>query len=448
MRTAIKSNRAAARRLAWKSAGSGYRINARLAYLLPWLFPMSIVVPATFSLPLANALTVPRLFLFFTLYPTIREMYRKLTGGGYVPVVSDLMVLLMSSWMIVVIVYHQGPKGLIGFGALTAIEFAAGYFMARAFFGTPIGFFQFTKVLRIVISLVLATALLDTLSGQNLVARIGWQITGSQPLETFPMRFGLVRAQGSLEHPILLGIFFVLSSILMFHSALKPIQKTFWIGVCMFGLLLPLSSAPLLSMTMSFGLILLFNNLRGLPWGMLLIFLVGVFFVGSFMVLVDNPILTLINNLTLDPQTGIFRTLIWKWALINIERAPLLGIGFDEWLRSEDMPPSIDSLYLVQAVRFGIPALVLMVLAIFTTGLTMQSRPLVRYPDPTITFIRTGLGICIFIVCFNAFTVHFWGANWVLLAIIMGMRAGMTEAAYLPPIMRGEEPETGTVSQT
>ena len=65
-----------------------------------------------------------------------------------------------------------------------------------------------------------------------------------------------------------------------------------------------------------------------------------------------------------------------------------------------------------------------MVLAIFATELTMQSRPLVRYPDPTITFIRTGLGICIFIVCFNAFTVHFWGANWVLLAIIMGMRAG------------------------
>ncbi|KQS80566.1 hypothetical protein ASG25_02995 [Rhizobium sp. Leaf384] len=427
------------RRRAWRTAGSGYQIDAKMAYILPWLFPMSIVFPATFALPLANALTVPRLFLFFTIYPTIREIYRKLTGGGYVPVLSDVMVILMTMWMVIVIVIHQGPKGLIGFGSLSAIEFAAGYFMARVFFGTPIGFNQFTRVLPIVVGLVLATALVDTASGQALFAKIGQQMTGGPPVEPFPKRFGLVRAQGSLEHPILLGIFFVMSSVLLFFSDLKPLRKVFWIGVCLFAMLLPLSSAPILSMTMAFGLILLLNRVKNIPWATMMIFLVGIFFVASFMILVDNPVLTLINNLTLDPQTGVFRTLIWKWALLNIERAPLIGIGFDDWMRAEDMPTSIDSLYLVQAIRFGIPALALLVLALLTTGVTMQSRPLVRYPNPAIDFIRTGLGVCIFIILFNAFTVHFWGADWVLLAIVMGMRAGMTEASYMPPFMRGEE---------
>lgn len=423
----------------WKRTAEQYRVDTRMSYRLPWIYPLSICVPSSLSLPLANALTFPRLCLFITLIPTIRELKNKLVRGAYVPVVSDFMVLLMMAWMIMTVVIHQGAKGLIGYGALTAIEFAGGYLLARIYFGTVAGFDQFARVLPVIIGLVMLTALLDTASGQYLMQRLGWQISGSPPPEDFPKRFGLIRAQGSLEHPILLGIFFVISVNLLYHSLLPPLKKFIWIALCLFGLLLPLSSAPLLSMTMTFGLILVIHHLRGLPWGVLTIMLSGAFFVACFMVMVDNPVITLINHLTLDPQTGIFRTLIWKWALVNIERAPWIGIGFDDWLRSEEMPPSIDSLYLVQSIRYGIPALAFLMLGIFTTGFSMQSKPLVLFPDPRIAFIRSGLGICLFIICFNAFTVQFWGADWVILAMIMGMRAGLTESQYMPPAMRGDD---------
>lgn len=432
------------RRLAARGTSAGYRANSRLAYWIAWLFPGSLVAPSSLTI-VVGALTVPRIALFLASVWTFRELWRKLTMGGYVPIASDLLVPITAIWMLVTLGIHEGAKGLVGYGAVAAIEFALAYFLARVFFGTPAGFQQMVRVLRFVAAILVVTAFLDTISGQHLIWTIG-RILSRAPLDDIIVkRFGLVRAQGSLEHPILFGVFFVMCTLIIGHSALRAIEKIGWIAVCVVGILLPLSSAPVLSLLMSIATILFLRAFDRFPWRMLVLAAAAIFALVTFFALVDDPLTTLIQNLTYDPQTGLFRVLIWQWVGLNVERAPWIGIGFADWLRSEEMPSSIDSLYLIQTIRHGVPALILMVLSFLSTGVTMPLRPQRRYESERITVLRQGLAIVIFIIVFNAFTVHFWGSTWALLAIVLGARAGLTESIYLHPFTRDDEPPSSAL---
>ena len=113
---------------------------------------------------------------------------------------------------------------------------------------------------------------------------------------------------------------------------------------------------------------------------------------------------------------------------VNIETSPWIGIGTADWIRPTNMSATIDSLWLVQAVRYGIPAALLLALSCATTGISMRwnLRKAVSL-DPAISSMSLGIGTSIFILFFCAFSVHFWGFVWLLLAALLGMRAGLTE---------------------
>jgi hypothetical protein len=143
--------------------------------------------------------------------------------------------------------------------------------------------------------------------------------------------------------------------------------------------------------------------------------------------LADDPVRVMIDHLTLDPQTGLYRLQIWRWGLVNVRSAPFFGIGLADWIRGDEMSATIDSLWLVQTVRYGIPGSVLLALALLSTGITVavgRLRPL----GAEIEDARRGLAICIFLYAFAAFTVHIWGYNWIFLASLLGIRAGLTES--------------------
>jgi len=41
------------------------------------------------------------------------------------------------------------------------------------------------------------------------------------------------------------------------------------------------------------------------------------------------------------------------------------------------------------------------------------------------------LGIIIFLIILAGFTVHFWGSTWILIALLVGLRAHLGELAAL-----------------
>jgi uncharacterized membrane protein len=111
----------------------------------------------------------------------------------------------------------------------------------------------------------------------------------------------------------------------------------------------------------------------------------------------------------------------------------------DDWLRGEDMPPSIDSLWLVLAIRYGYPAAILLALSMVSTLVALPIRARRRFPTHRLSMLRMGVGLILLILALMAFTVHYWGTAWVMLAMVMGMLAGLSEAAYLPPAQRADE---------
>lgn len=427
------------RRLSFTSGGHRYRANARFAYVAALLCLGPLAAPSSLTIA-AGALTLQRIALFLVSLPIGIELFRKVTSGGYLPTASDVVVPLMAAWILVTLYVNEGIKSLVGYGAVSAIEFLVAYFLARVYFGTPTGFNQFIKVLKIIVLLITITALLDTLLSQHVSWTIGRILSGTSAEDIVSWRFGLIRAQGSLENPILLGVFMVICIILLASSGLPDTEKPIWISIGLLGVLLPLSSAPLLSLFMSATMFLMLRTVNRFPWGILFIVLFAIYTFSAFLLLVDDPLRTLIRNLTIDPQTGLYRVTIWQWAAYNIRRAPWTGIGFTDWVRDSEMSSTMDSLYLVQAVRFGLPAAILLVLSMVTTGITMPLRAQILYRREDIRSLRQGLSIAIFILLFNAFTVHFWGAIWTMLAIVLGCRAGLTESQYLHPYARGEPP--------
>ncbi|GGH17184.1 hypothetical protein GCM10007036_18450 [Alsobacter metallidurans] len=426
---------------------TSYRFNPADAYNAAWFYPGFMVVPSSIILPLAGALTVLRVGIFIAFLLAFREVLRKLLRGGFVLVLSDLFVPAMGAWMVGTIVYHQGAGGLVGYGTVAALEFCFTYLIARVFFGTPAGYEQFIRVLKVAVVAILISALADTATGMNVVSRVGAMLTRVSAGELADVqrnyRFGLIRAQGSLEHPILLGVFGAIAVILFFFSRLNQTQKLVWCSISAFMAMLALSSAAFLSLTFFFGAAVFGRIFRHHPWKWKALAMMALFGVGCLFILVDNPVETMIRNLTLDPQTGLFRLQIWQWVGLNVQRHPFVGIGFADWARPDNMPPSIDSLWLIQSIRNGLPAAILLGAAMLTTGFALPLHSRRSAGNAFIANAHSGLGIAIFIYAFNAFTVHFWGTNWTLLAAILGMRAGFTECLYLTPFARADDANFG-----
>ena len=67
---------------------------------------------------------------------------------------------------------------------------------------------------------------------------------------------------------------------------------------------------------------------------------------------------------------------------------------------------SIDCVWLVEGARYGLPAVVLLILTMFSPLLRKQKTPL----DPRIRELRIGFSLAIVTMSVMGLTVHFWEA--------------------------------------
>lgn len=423
---------------------SVYRVNPAESHLVAWLVLASFMVPNDFNLPLAGGLTVMRVCLLAAFVPTIFVLVRKLRERGFILVLSDIVVLLMAVWIMAVMVVHAGPKALVSVSGITGIEFAVAYFVARTFFGTPAGLSQFARVLRIVVPCLILLALIDTASGTNIVGKVASSIfprnvsTDGITASPTAYRLGLVRARGAIEHPILFGTLMLTAGIL-FYAAIENLSvRVQLMAMCFFGICLSLSSAPFLGLAIFLALLAINDTFDRRSWRYALMLALALYVIALVAIFVDDPIRTLINSLTFDPQTGLFRMLIWEWVGLNLQHAPWIGLGNDDWLRAEDMSGSIDSLWLVQSIRYGYPAAALLALSLLTPGIALPLVARRRYPSREISAARFGTAAILVIMAFLAVTVHFWGSAWIMLAMVLGIAAGLTESLMLTPEMRAD----------
>jgi hypothetical protein len=416
-----------------------FRFNPRLTFWAACLLLFSFFGPAEAVVRLGVGFTALRAALFAILIPAVVTFYRKIARGGYVPVMSDVFVPIMAVWMALALATTGGVKSLLGIDTAVIIEFTSAYLAARCFFATAPGLEQFVKILLVVAIGLVGLGLIEEAARANVISALASKIFHTnRVLITTQYRMGLVRVRVSFEHSILYGAFFAISAPLFFY-VLKSIKaRLLGLATCFVGTFLSLSSGPILCFAIFASAVTFDSLFFRLRWRWALLAVFCAYGLAVILLTVDQPLESMIQLGTLDPQTGLYRLQIWHWIGYNLRDSWLFGTGGKDWVRPAQMIASVDSLWLVQSLRSGYVGVGLLVLSIAGAFFVWPPRQLPTYPNPHYNRLRVAVGISILQFVLLAFAVHIWGIMWAYLAMLLGIRAGLSEARFLPPEIRGD----------
>jgi O-antigen ligase len=347
----------------------------------------------------------------------------RLAAGRYRFVWSDLLALLTGFWMLVALANMDGVQSALNHGGPIALEFCIGYMAARfllAEHGQAVSFINFLCWAIAVVGLL---GLSDTLTHSFFVHDVTRGLTGGRIFLDAGDRLGLIRAASTHEHPILFG--FTCSVGLLLAISMPIRARGFAILACALGAFLALSSGPIQGALLGFSLLMYNRVMAGIRfrWASL----IGLTSAGIIMVFtfVENPLGYVFRHLVFDTESGYFRLFIWQQGSAAVATSPWFGLG---WVTPEyyEVPITVDNMWLVWALTFGIPGSLLLALSILGAASlpTNGSRASLTGAESK---LGTSLSILIFVILFVGLTVDFYGNAWILIPVLAGIRAHLGE---------------------
>jgi hypothetical protein len=337
---------------------------------------------------------------------------------------ADVFIFLTSVWMI----GSRIPEDGLNPSAVAAvIELFGGYLLGRAYVYGPFALKRFLRIFKIVTFLVISMAVLDPLFSANVVMAAA-DIIVANPFYTVPQyRGGIARAVSTMEMAELYGTFCVAATSIFLFLETKPPTRYLWAAFGSFGCILSLSSGPLLALIMVICFYLYDHLLGGLAWRWKLINTIFLLFLLAVFSLTAKPLSWLVSHFTLDPSTGYFRIYVFDYISDQISLKPLTGYGFgpigdDDFLSVT----TVDNVWLVCAARYGIPMIILFLLANVTTFMSFAKGGQ-RDVDPFMVKAATGFTQVIMVFTLVGLSVHFWNAAWQFWAVCIGIRASIKE---------------------
>jgi hypothetical protein len=387
-----------------------------------WVLLVGILLPPIQIIIADVKFTPGRIVVFLFVLPAIGMLFQK--SRRAVP--ADWFVVATAAWMILASIFNGGFRLYV---VAEAGEFLFAYLIGRAYFlGRP-ALECFLGIFKIVACCVVFFALLDTLSGQQFTLKLFGAPTAAVETVLYRYRFGLVRAGSTFEGGELFGTFCVAAAAIFIFSVRNLPHRIFYAGVCLFGCFLSLSSGPLLGAVLLLGTVTYDFVLRSYKsrWKALV---AGIALALALCFLISNhPIQTIIRHLTFDPQTGYFRITQWELSFEKIAGSPIVGYSFGHmpirsWQEWVYIGHSIDAVYLVEMLRYGIPLVVFLVLSIYASFFSTVSN---SSTDDHMARIRLGFSCAIVIVSIIGLTVHFWNSIWIFFSLCIGIRASFVE---------------------
>lgn len=409
-----------------------FSLQAKNTGRLPALVIFYIV---TFTLPIqvniAGLVFTPlRLLLILVTIPLTINLFRGLYSRV---LLIDIMFFLHMLWGAIALTVNN-PDRVVGFMGSNAIEFIGGYLIARACIQNVDDFRRLCWFLILVVMLTFPLALYETITGDEIIIRTINSIPGvsSTTIANSEPRFGLARVQVFLAHPIHYGLFasLMLSVLFIgFRDILSPMSRYGLTLIVLLCTVLSLSSGALLAAFLQVALIFWAWILRNNRMRWLILALIGI--LAYIMIdLLSNrtPIQVFMHYATFNAHTAYWRGLIFEWGMMNVWGNPIFGIGLNDWERPIWMrSSSMDNFWLVIAVRYGFPGLILLgfgyVYALYRIGK--------RNLGGDIAFLqfRQGWMICMSGLTFALATVHIWGELYSFVFFFFGAGIWMLTAA-------------------
>ena len=317
-------------------------------------------------------------------------------------------------------------KALFSASGSEALEFLGGYLVARAYFyGLP-ALDTFVRVLKMFAIIAIILAMADSISGRLIVHNTIGSILQVPTIPEAGYRQNMVRAASTFDHAILFGVFCALTAAILIYWEKSSIQRSLSVSVCFLGCVLSLSSAAIMCVFLVLSTYTYDQMMGRFSWRWSLFWLVLGTFLLALFVASNDPFSWIFRHLTLDPQTGFYRIWIWNAALVYIPQSPMVGYGH-ELIGNAILDASVDSIWLVYSLRFGIPMVVLLVLTNIAAFLPPKPSPVRDAKGVHMARMSRAFTTVLLLFMFSGLTVHFWNYMWIFWGLCIGIRASLRE---------------------
>ena len=388
-----------------------------IAFVLGLIIPIQLYV-ADFRL------STYRIALLLAIVPCV---IRLVSGQAGRILASDIFVVLHVFWAgTSLFMAHPMGKAAESVG-IYFVETVGAYLLGRCFVTNARQFKQVAQLLFLTVVVMVPFAVYENLTKRPILLDVLGRVFKVHPNVPHEQRWGLDRAQVVFEHPILYGVYcsagFGLAYFVL--GAGRPlVMKLIRPSLVGLGAALSLSAGALVAVliqAMLIGWEFVTRSMRR-RWAVL-----GGMFALAYVVvdLVSNrsPLIVFISYLTFNPHNAWGRIAIWNAGSAEVMRNPMFGIGLNrEWDRPDWLGSSVDNFWLIIALRYGIPGLIL-----FVAAFAYLAYRLARQRDlpALVSEYRTGWFVAIVGLAVSAATVHFWNATYCLYLFVLGTGAWM-----------------------
>ncbi len=391
---------------------------AQKSRLLLLCFLVALVLPIEFKL--GSLLMSPvRAVLMIAIVPYTINLF----AGKYGKVLLVDILFFAHIFWVAVCLWVNNPNRVFENAGSSAIEFLGAYLIARSQVRTRDDFIFVIKVLAILIAALLPLAIMESVLGRRMIIDL-FNMVGMPTVNRVDIerRIGLARVQGPFAHPIHFGLFCSLNISLLYFG-LQRVMTRFWrivsTAITAAAVFFSLSSGALLAMFLQVGLFAWAIVLRPIRIKWLLLFLC---FVAAYVV-VDifsnrTPLKVFMSYATFSPHNAYYRSITNDYAMQNVWKNPIFGLGLKYWPRPLWMySGSIDNFWLVMAVRFGFPGAGAVILGytyvIIKIGFKKLSNPIDI--DMRLAWMITFSGLL-----FTLTTVHVWSVIYSFVFFFFG----------------------------
>ena len=412
----------------------------------PWpvlLLLVSFLCPTELSVYVGGARLPPHRALLLLLI--VPALFTALFGRRHIGAkLFDVAVLGFAVWTLIVYVYHHGSSDGLQSGGALALDALGSFLVARAYVRDDRALQGTAGSLLLAVSIAAAIALPEMLLGRIFLHELLREATGYTHPVGVETRMGLTRAFGVFDHPIHMGTF--CAGVLAFavYGARNNMSAAGRFTIVAIGALTSLSSAPMLSLAVQTAMVGFDKATRGIKGRVYIAIAMIVAAFGAVSVVATrSPFAIIATGFTLDSWTGYYRLMIWQHGLENVWVNPLLGLGLNDWERPQWMAsPTVDSFWLILMMRSGLPAFLLLVVAMCFLGRGVGKR--MRRADRERRRLSTGWMISLVALTLVGCTVHYWNVPYAFFFFFLGLGGCMADPLRQRVMVQKKAAETRT----
>lgn len=387
------------------------------------LLCLALVLPTELSLSAGPLRLSPyRMVLLVAFLPALLAWCSGRVGRA---LPADLAVAFFGAWGTAALAVNHGGGTALESGGILLLESFGAYLVGRTAIRGLQDFDALLRRLALLALLLLPLLLAESLSGVRLVHSVAGAALGGAPAITVEPRFGLARAFGPFDHPILAGVFCATLVALGWAAGRDTPagRRLARAAAAAGGACASLSSAALMAAGLQLALMGYRTALRAVRarWGLLLAVALAAYAAVSVFSS-RSGLQALLWYLALDRSTASYRLLIWEHGSANVAARPWFGLGFQDWERPEWMSPSVDSFWLLTAMTYGLPAVAALAAAV-VSALRRAGRH--GHGEAHGARLRRAWVFALLALAFCGFTVHYWNNVFVLLFFLLGAGAWM-----------------------